>query len=103
MATGAEEAVAEVWADWQDAVNMSANELEDFLGTDESKSVGDKSSGGESTGHQSGRRIVKILRAKKADLTGDDAAHMRRVVGYVHRHLRRSPREMSATRSGGTR
>jgi hypothetical protein len=23
MATGAEEAVAEVWADWQDAVNMT--------------------------------------------------------------------------------
>jgi Protein of unknown function (DUF3140) len=31
---------------------------EDFLGTDESKSVGDKGSGRESTGHQSGRRIV---------------------------------------------
>jgi hypothetical protein len=58
MATGAEEAVAEVWADWQDAVNMTANELEDFLGTDESRSVGDKVSGGESTSHQSGRRIV---------------------------------------------
>jgi len=58
MATGAEEAVAEVWADWQDAVNMTAKELEDFLGTDESKSVGDNGSGGESTGHQSGRRIV---------------------------------------------
>jgi hypothetical protein len=58
MATGAEEAVAEVWADWQDAVNMTAKELEDFLGTDESKSVGNKESGSESTSHQSGRRIV---------------------------------------------
>ena len=48
--TGAEEAVPEVWADWQDAVNMTANELENFLGTDESKSVGDKGSGGESRG-----------------------------------------------------
>jgi Protein of unknown function (DUF3140) len=48
---------------------MTANELEDFLGTDDSKSVGDKGSGGESTGHQSGRRIMKILRAKKGDLT----------------------------------
>jgi hypothetical protein len=64
---------------------MTANELEDFLGTDDSKSVGDKGSGGESTGHQSGRRIMKILRAKKGDLTEDDAAHMRKVVGYVHR------------------
>ena len=91
MATGAEEAVAEVWADWQAAVNMTANELEDFLSTDESKSVGDKVSGGESIGHQSGKRIVKILRAKKGDLTEDDAAHMRKVVGYVHRHLAQKP------------
>ena len=44
MATGAEEAIAEVWADWQDAVNMTANELEHFLGTEESKSVGDMGS-----------------------------------------------------------
>ena len=58
MATGAEEAVAEVWADWQDTVNMTAKELEEFLGTDESKSVGNKESGSESTSHQSGRRIV---------------------------------------------
>jgi hypothetical protein len=86
-----EEAVTEVWADWQDAVNMTANELEDFLQTDESKSVGDKGSGGESTGHQSGTRIVAILRAKKGDLTEDDAAHMRKVVGYVHRHLAQKP------------
>jgi hypothetical protein len=91
MATGAREAVTEVWADWQDAVNMSANELEDFLDTGESKSVGDKGSGGESTGHRSGRRIVKILRAKKGDLTEDDAAHMRKVVGYVHRHPAQQP------------
>jgi hypothetical protein len=55
MNTGIKHAVAEVWADWQDAVNMPAKDLEDFLGTDESKSVGDKRSGGESTGHQSGR------------------------------------------------
>jgi hypothetical protein len=37
---------------------MTAKELEDFLGTDESKSVGNKESGSESTSHQSGRRIV---------------------------------------------
>ena len=91
MATGAKEAVAEVWADWQAAVNMNDNELEDFLSTDDSKSVGYKVYRGESTGHQSCRRIVKILRAKKGDLTEDDAAHMRKVVGYVHRHLAQKP------------
>ena len=91
MATRAEDGVAEIWADWQDAVNMTANQLEDFLDTEESKSVGDKGSGGESTGHQSGRRIVKILRRNKGELTEDDAAHMRKVVGYVHRHLAQRP------------
>ena len=34
---------------------------------------------------------MKILRAKKADLTEDDAAHMRKVVGYLHRHLAQKP------------
>ena len=42
-------------ADWQDAVNMTANELEHFLGTEESKSVGDMGLEGESTGHRSGK------------------------------------------------
>ncbi|EHR61159.1 DUF3140 domain-containing protein [Saccharomonospora cyanea] len=84
-------AVDEVWDDWNDAVNMTARELEDWLDTPESRGVGDKSSGGESTGHESGRRIVALLRAKKSELGEDDAAHMRKVVSYVHRHLAQRP------------
>jgi hypothetical protein len=80
------EALDEVWDDWGAAVNMTPKELEDWLGTDESKSVGDTGGDGESTGHASGRRIVQILRTHKGDLTDDDVAHMRKVVGYVHRH-----------------
>ena len=76
----------EVWGDWQQAVNMTPKELEDWLATDESQSVGDTGGDGESTGHASGRRIVTLLRTKKADLTDDDVAHMKKVVGYVHRH-----------------
>ena len=73
---------------------MTASELESWLGTEESTSVGQKSGGGsESTGHKSGTRIVEILRTKKGDLTADDAAHMRKVVGYVHRHLAQGPGE----------
>ena len=83
------DALDEVWDDWKDAVNMTASELERWLDTDESKSVGQGS--GESTGHRSGRRIVKILGTNKGDLTDDDAAHMRKVVGYVHRHLAQRP------------
>ncbi|GAT70490.1 DUF3140 domain-containing protein [Planomonospora sp. ID91781] len=78
-------------ADFDQAVNMTAAELERWLETEESGSVGDKAGGGESTGHASGRRIVEILRKKKGDLTEDDHAHMRKVTGYVHRHLAQRP------------
>jgi len=81
--------VAEVWDDWREAVNMTASRLEDWLATDESKSVGQGS--GESTGHASGRRIVALLRTRRADLGEDDVEHMRKVVGYVHRHLAQRP------------
>ena len=78
--------------DFADAVNMTAAELEKWLDTDESQAVGQKSGGsGESTGHESGRRIVELLRTKKDDLTDDDLAHMRKVHGYVQRHLAQEP------------
>jgi len=82
----------DVRKDFADAVNMTAGELAKWLGTEESQRVGQKSSGGgESVGHDSGRRIVRILRTRKADLTEADLAHMRKVVGYVHRHLKQRP------------
>ncbi|MCU1404845.1 MAG: hypothetical protein JWQ43_1148 [Glaciihabitans sp.] len=81
----------DVWDDWSAAVNLTPKQLEDWLETDESKSVGDKSDGGESTGHQSGRRIVKILGKKKSEITEDDVEWMKKVVGYVHRHSAQGP------------
>ena len=86
-----EPAVAEVWDDWTQAVTMTPAALERWLETEESRSVGDTGGDGESTGHASGRRIAQILRTNKTDLTADDAAHMRTVVGYVHRHLAQRP------------
>ena len=82
----------DVSTDFADAVNMTASELEKWLKTDESREVGQKSGGGESVGHDSGRHIIRILRKKKADLTDADEAHMRKVVGYVHRHLAQRPK-----------
>ncbi len=76
----------EIWDEWQDLVNMTRSELQDFLETDASKSVG-QSDGGESTGHASGRRIVDILDTNKSDLSDDDWDHMGKVVGYIKRHL----------------
>ena len=81
----------EIYEQFYDEVNMQPKELEDWLETDESKSVGQKDGGGESTGHESGRRIVKIKRKKKADLTDGDYDHMNKVVGYIRRHTAQKP------------
>lgn len=75
----------QIWDEWRDLVNLSPKELEDFLQTDASKSVGDADEG-ESTGHASGRRIVSILRTNKDDLTPDQWEHMAKVTGYIKRH-----------------
>jgi hypothetical protein len=78
--------------DFGRAVNMAPAELERWLATDDSRAVGQKPpGGGESTGHDSGRRIVALLRTKKSDLTDEDRAHMRKVVGYVRRHSAQRP------------
>ena len=84
--------VEDTYAEFREAVNMTPGELEKWLSSEESKDVGQKSSpGGESVGHDSGRRIVQILGKKKGDLADDDEAHMRKVIGYVHRHLAQRP------------
>ena len=75
----------EIWEEWRELVNMAPRDLEDWLETDESKSVGDSDSE-ESTGHKSGRRIVKIKRTNKSDLSEDQWSHMATVVGYIKRH-----------------
>jgi uncharacterized protein DUF3140 len=77
--------------EFEAAVNMTPKELEEWLETDESKSVGQSDGGDESKGHESGRRIVEIKRKKKSDYTDDDVEHMKRVNGYVKRHLGQAP------------
>ena len=88
--------------DFDDAVNMTAAELEEWLETKESRKVGwkgkDGEGRGESVGHASGRRIVAILRKTKAELTDDDYAHMRKVVGYVRRHRAQQPENIDTSR-----
>ena len=81
----------EIWEEWGELVNMAPKELEDWLETEESKSVGQGD--GESTGHESGRRIVEIKRTNKGDLSDDDWDHMGKVVGYIKRHGAQVPDE----------
>ena len=74
-----------------DAVNMTADALEDWLETPESRRVGFKPDRGESVGHASGRRIVAILRTPEPERTPEDYAHMRKTVGFVRRHRAQEP------------
>lgn len=78
---------------FRDAVNMAPSEMEEWLDTEESRGVGFKPDGGESVGHASGRRIVRILRTKMEDLDGADYAHMRKVIGFVARHRAQGPHD----------
>ena len=75
--------------DFRNNVNMTRKELEDWLQTDESKSVGQ--GGGESKGHESGRRIVQLLEKNKSDYADDDVEHMKKVNSYVKRHMGQGP------------
>lgn len=86
-------------ADFREAVNMARKELEAWLETDDSQAVGYKDDDeAESVGHASGRRIVQLLHIKQADYTDEDVKHMRKVVGYVRRHLAQHPGgDISAT------
>lgn len=89
----------DVRREFHDLVNMAPKELESWLETDESGSVGatpdgDTTSGtggAESVGHASGRRIVELLRTRKDDLRDGDDEHMRTVRGYIRRHLAQLP------------
>lgn len=73
--------------EFDNLVNLTQKQLGDWLKTDESKQVGQKKSGGESTGHHMGRELLEILDKKRADYNDDDYAAMRKVTGYIKRHL----------------
>ena len=79
--------------------NMSQAALRAWLGTPASQSVGmthegekvTSSEGPEAVGHEMGRRILSLREKKAADLQDDDYAAMRKVIGYVHRHMKQRP------------
>ena len=83
---------------FHDLVNMTPSALEHWLETDTSREVGwaqgtnkTEPGGPESVGHKEGRRIVMLLRRRQAELDADDIANMRKVTGYVKRHLAQRP------------
>lgn len=86
-----EEEEKSIRKEFREAVNMAPHELEEWLDTEASRSVGQKGAGEESVGHASGRRIVKILNKTKDEYSESEYEHMRKVVGYVHRHKAQRP------------
>jgi hypothetical protein len=95
MAKRDEDPLATIRAAFAEAVNMTPAALKAWLDTDESHAVGwkgpDGKGTGESVGHKSGRRILEIKAKHQAELEPEDYAHMRKVVGYVRRHLAQRP------------
>ena len=85
--------------DFKSVVNMSPAVLRSWLDTPESQGVGMTHEGekvtepgkDEAVGHEMGRRILDLRAKKAADLDDDDYAAMRKVVGYVHRHMKQRP------------
>ncbi|WP_411375235.1 DUF3140 domain-containing protein [Arthrobacter sp. MPF02] len=91
----------EAYSDFKSLVNMTSKELEEWLQTDESQSVGIKkgtssdkktdADGTESIGHESGRKILDILSKKEGDLNDDDLGHIKKVNAYIKRHKAQRP------------
>lgn len=82
-------------------INLSRQELEAWLTTDESQSVGIVigttrtkkvlGDGNESVGHAMGRYIVWLLGQQASAYTADDFRQMRKVCGYIRRHQAQVP------------
>lgn len=78
----------EVVEEFNELVNMTASDLEKWLKSDDSRSAGWPKEGddGESVGHDSGRKIVDILKSNPSKdpekYTDEQVKHMRKVVSY---------------------
>ncbi|MGD1919609.1 MAG: HVA1 family protein [Pleurocapsa sp.] len=81
----------EIFQDFKNAVNMSASDIKQWLKTKESNSVGQKDKKGKIKGRKSGKKIIKILNKDTSNYKKKDFKHMKKVVGYIHRHTAQKP------------
>ena len=78
----------EVIKEFNEIVNMTASELEKWLKSNDSQSAGwsKDDGGGESVGHDSGRKIIEILKSNPRKdpekYTDEQVQHMRKVAAY---------------------
>ena len=89
----------ETLREFREVVNMTPAALRRWLDSDDSRSVGITPGGervtepgkAESVGHHMGERILELKQVPHAKLTEGDYADMRKVIGYVHRHMAQRP------------
>ncbi len=90
---------ATIQAEFGRLVNMTTARLRHWLSTEESRSVGMTPDGErvtgpgqtEAVGHHMGERILSLRGKAPRELSDDDLADMRKVVGYIHRHTAQRP------------
>jgi hypothetical protein len=68
----------EIWHDFHEVVNMTPAEIDTRLGPPSAMSWGREQD-------QAGRRLIKLLGKRKAELDEDDYWYMRQVVEHVQR------------------
>ena len=84
--------VDQVIKEFRTVVNLKRDQLERWLSMPDSKKLGFKDEVKAGTrGHESGKRILKILSKRRDKYTEDDLRHMQTVVGFVRQHRREKP------------
>jgi len=85
----------EIWKEFQEKQNMTANELESWLDTQDSKNAGKAMDNGETVGHSAGRSILKIIQKNWSDLTDANWDRINETVGVYHQKLHPSQKPSS--------
>ncbi len=84
--------VDQVIKEFRSVVNLKPDQLERWLSMPDSKKLGFKDEVKAGTrGHESGKRILKIMSKRRDKYTEDDLQHMQTVVGFVRQHRREKP------------
>ncbi|MBV9160616.1 MAG: DUF3140 domain-containing protein [Pseudonocardiales bacterium] len=88
---------SELWHEFHRVVNMSSQELADWLRTHSASPDAESLPG--QTGTPTGHQVLHILGKRQVDLTHDDLQMMRQVIRRVHAE-RRGNRESVAGQTG---
>jgi len=85
----------DLWKEFKQKQNMTTQELETWLDTEESKNAGKQMDNGETVGHSAGRSILDIKKKDKADFTQANWDRIKETVGIYHQKLHPSQKPAS--------